>query len=284
MSLVSPPVFPPELEREIFEICAQSRPVSIPKLMLVAQVEPLLYRIMAVNWDQPPSGFPQYTVDIVLRAIHSKPPGFFDAAVRHLMLWLSDEYEYDAEPILAACTGIHNLMITEAPDSWLPLIVSLPLTRLYIDFAPFMEAVSSKHTLCWHLMHLDLTSTVKDPNSTCAALVALPQLTHLSFFDSKFVPVCARLLESCICLRVLACRTPHALTPMRQYLPALTQDVRFVLAGAFFDADVYAEDWHLGAQGGADYWIQAEVFIAKRRSREIHPLQYKIPHEDDSVQ
>jgi hypothetical protein len=37
MVLNGSPILPPELEREIFEICAISRPASIPNLMLVAQ-------------------------------------------------------------------------------------------------------------------------------------------------------------------------------------------------------------------------------------------------------
>jgi hypothetical protein len=35
--VLNSPILPPELERGIFEICAISRPVSIPNLMLVAQ-------------------------------------------------------------------------------------------------------------------------------------------------------------------------------------------------------------------------------------------------------
>ncbi|KAJ7126167.1 hypothetical protein C8R44DRAFT_121208 [Mycena epipterygia] len=35
-SVRTAPILPPELERQIYEICALSRPVLIPKLMLVA--------------------------------------------------------------------------------------------------------------------------------------------------------------------------------------------------------------------------------------------------------
>ncbi|KAJ6589511.1 hypothetical protein B0H19DRAFT_1103994 [Mycena capillaripes] len=58
--------------------------------MLVARrvkkwVDPLLYRILVLG-QKFPSNFPICPVDIILRAIQAKPPGFFEAAVRHLMV------------------------------------------------------------------------------------------------------------------------------------------------------------------------------------------------------
>ncbi|KAJ7834361.1 hypothetical protein B0H14DRAFT_2590943 [Mycena olivaceomarginata] len=51
----------------------------------------------------------------------------------------------------------------------------------------------------------------------------------------------------------------------RQGVLRLTQDLQFVVM-----------DWIRGATLGRDHWSRAEQFIAKRRSREIDPLEYYI--------
>ncbi|KAJ7922646.1 hypothetical protein B0H13DRAFT_2267457 [Mycena leptocephala] len=298
-------VFPPELERELFEICALSRPVSIPKLMLVAhhvkewydtisatvnvvkypsqfRVEPLLYRIMTLGPFPPfinlaffPSfrGFPEYPVDVMLRAVAARPPAFFDAAARHLMIWWVATRGEDVEKILAVCTGVQDLSVLQIPDSWLQPIASFPLRRVYIDSASFMRLVSAEHELRWQLMHLNISEAVRDANAVCAALISLPHLTHLSFWQTALIPMCPQLLKSCTSLRVLLCRTSDARYQMEYAV--LTQNVRFVLFGLVLGVGNFSlADWHTGARGGADLWSRVELFIDKRRSREIDPLHH----------
>ncbi|KAJ7840155.1 hypothetical protein B0H13DRAFT_2677051 [Mycena leptocephala] len=106
---------PPELERHIFEICALSRPVMIPKLLLVARrvrewIEPLLYRTMIVVCETATPDFPTFLSKIVISAIRAKSPSFFPIAVRNLMLLHDDSY--DAATILGVCTGVENLAIS----------------------------------------------------------------------------------------------------------------------------------------------------------------------------
>jgi hypothetical protein len=37
----------------------------------------------------------------------------------------------------------------------------------------------------------------------------------------------------------------------------------------------YVEDWKVGVEGGEDFWVRAELFIAKRKRGEIQPgLEY----------
>ncbi|KAJ7121829.1 hypothetical protein C8R43DRAFT_1136349 [Mycena crocata] len=62
MTVLGLPVLPVELEREIFEIAAHSRPRSVPTLVLVASrvkvwVEPFLYRTIFLDaYTQPVEG------------------------------------------------------------------------------------------------------------------------------------------------------------------------------------------------------------------------------------
>ncbi|KAF8155327.1 hypothetical protein K438DRAFT_1987043 [Mycena galopus ATCC 62051] len=289
----SPPAFPPELEREVFEICAVSRPVTIPKLMLVARrvkewVEPLLYRIICLGPRLPPaSGFPGFFMEIIMLAMRRKPSSFFETAVRHLMIdYYQDRDEVDK--ILDVCTGVQHLSIdvAEAPDSWLDRIVSFPLERLQIhSHKSLIRVLAPEHTLCRRLTHLEITGFIPDgAHAVCDALIALPHLSHLAFSNSQFVHSCPQLLESCKHLRALVFRTLFT-EEIQTHHAVLERNVRFVqFSWEFLRANEGTVDWHIGAQGGVDSWTKIEHFIAKRRSREIDPLQYLICQSaDDSA-
>ncbi|KAJ7261755.1 hypothetical protein B0H12DRAFT_1231407 [Mycena haematopus] len=131
---------PLELEREIFVLAALSRPVAIPKFMLVAWwvntlVEPLLYR--TIVFEKPIEGYPAFTKQILLRAIQSKPAAFFRDSVRHLN-FISDYHRdpissRDVKIILSACCDVVDLLVTDGsilPDA--PTMNSLPLRRLSV--------------------------------------------------------------------------------------------------------------------------------------------------------
>ncbi|KAF8155328.1 hypothetical protein K438DRAFT_1862614 [Mycena galopus ATCC 62051] len=278
----SPPAFPPELEREVFEICAVSRPVTIPKLMLVARrvkewVEPLLYRTISLG-PRPPPGFPEFLMEIIMPAIRRKPSRFFEAAVRHLMIRHYQDRDEVGE-ILDVCTGVQHLSLAYADDSWPDRIVSFPLERLQLDSCePLVRVLAPEHTLCRRLTHLEMTGFIHDAHAVCDALIALPHLSHLAFSDSQLVHSCPQLLESCKHLRALVCRafSGSAEHRIQTHRAVLERDVRFVQSSWEFlhvNEDV---DWYIGTQGGVDTWAKIEHFIAKRRSREIDPLQYQI--------
>ncbi|KAJ7213763.1 hypothetical protein C8J57DRAFT_1517713 [Mycena rebaudengoi] len=45
----------------------------------------------------------------------------------------------------------------------------------------------------------------------------------------------------------------------------------------------YVEDWKVGVEGGEDFWVRAELFIAKRKRGEIQPAsRYWIQDTDFS--
>jgi len=276
--------FPVELEREIFELCALSEPGLIPKLMLAAQrakewLEPLLYRIIALGRRVPlTAGFPSFNDELLSSVIRRKPPSFFQSAVRHLMLYIIPIPDV-VLAVVAVCTGVMDLWLLDIHDAWIPLIESLSLRRLCAWHFDLFSKLRPTHRVFSRLTHLRLGYNFKDVGSTCIALPALPHLTHLSLADDDaFAPICLRMLESLRHLCVLIFfQYDTTVSVDNEALPLLAHDVRFVV----MTLDNFATDWHAGAQRGTDYWSRAEIFIAKRRTREMNPLQYLIPDDEN---
>ncbi|KAJ7876507.1 hypothetical protein B0H14DRAFT_2714090 [Mycena olivaceomarginata] len=280
MDFVSP-ALPPELERLIFEIYALAHPRSIPKLMLVAQrvkewVEPLLYRTMVVESDQPLAGLPTYAANVVVAAIRDKPSSLFIAAVRNLCLFYWSTY--DTQAILAVCTGVENLWLPglENNRKLIPLLAALPIKQLYASCYRILRTLPPTHRVFSRLTHLELEDLLPvsvDCNFLAGAVSLLPRLTHLSFNYSGLILTCPRILESCATLRVLVCLNSYVMRVYDLDELGLTRDVRFVV----MHVRGYVEDWYTGTQSGEDYWSRAEIFIAKRRTEEIDPLRFEIP-------
>ncbi|KAJ7461182.1 hypothetical protein FB451DRAFT_1269148 [Mycena latifolia] len=274
------PAFPPELERHIFEICALSRPVFIPTLMLVAWrikewVEPLLYRTIALDLTAPMDGFPVFTSEKLLSVIARKPASFFRDTVRNLLL-LTHAYIDVLKVVLPVCTGVQNLCVESLDPEMIALFAPFPLNRLYIEQDPF-GALPPVHPLFSHLTHFEMEMVYwPDDTPMWTALALLPLLTHLSFSadDDSFIPISHRLLETCKTLSVLVI----LINPFQSVQdPTSSRDFRVVAMPLVY----YAKDWQKGAQSGKDYWSRAESFIEQRRSGKIDASQYRIL-EDES--
>ncbi|KAJ6550992.1 hypothetical protein DFH09DRAFT_603625 [Mycena vulgaris] len=268
----SAPLFPPELERQIFEICALSRPVVIPRLMLVAWrvkewVEPLLYRTIALNLSKPIVGFPIFTSQNLLAGMQRKPASFFHHAVHHLLL-----LGHPRTDILSVCTGVKNLSIDylAMDDECIPLLATFPLTHLYIEFAPLLYALTPTSPLFSQMTHLELFDA-EDWPIISTSLPLLPRLTHLSFANEGFLRSCLDLLETSNSLSVLVYLNYDK-------VESLSTDLRFVAMSLIY----YGKDWQMGAHSGGDYWSRAEHFIAKRRSGDIPASEYWVS-EDESI-
>ncbi|KAJ7808794.1 hypothetical protein B0H14DRAFT_3481997 [Mycena olivaceomarginata] len=103
----------------------------------------------------------------------------------------------------------------------------------------------------------------------------LPHLTHLAFNSANYLQTCLEFLPTWDTLRALVVFPQSNKGEMlleRQGVLRLTQHLRFVV----MVCSHYREDWIRGATLGRDHWSRAEQFIAKRRSREIDPLEYYI--------
>ncbi|KAJ6465618.1 hypothetical protein C8R47DRAFT_1154687 [Mycena vitilis] len=262
------PAFPPELEELIFGIAALSRPVTIPKLMLVAHrvhdwVEPLLYRVICVSDKPPIEGFPRWTMDIPENALKRKPASFFKGAVRSVFVG------FTGDSVLSRRMHQHHLLAHGRPVSVaLPHVGAprpdAPATPGSQALAIFDDCFRFKDPAFRQLTHLNLILRFfagGDPGEWMK-LASLPHLTHFAFESSNTraliypaLQACPR-LECCILLRPVGADMDPAV-----WLPE-SGDVRFVTATAP-DAQV---DWQYGAVGSDDMWARADAVIAERRA------------------
>ncbi|KAJ6568861.1 hypothetical protein B0H19DRAFT_1256565 [Mycena capillaripes] len=276
------PTLPFDLERNIFETCALSRPVLIPNLMLVAWrvkewVEPLLYRTIAVEYSRALDGYPIFTWDVLLSAVRSKPASFFHYSVHNLCILVRDEERSNMEELLTVCTGVQKLSlpVETASNGYGPetplLTAVLALTHLECDDPlSIFENLPPAHSLFSHITHLGLRGMRQHTVQITASYLSLmPRLTHLSFNATWLIPVFQPLLENCKSLWVLV-----YLGYPGMYLASsdISSDPRFV---AMLNSH-YLLDWQMGAHAGVDYWSRAEDFIMRRWSGEIDEMEYEI--------
>ncbi|KAJ6564458.1 hypothetical protein B0H19DRAFT_1141137 [Mycena capillaripes] len=286
-------VLPEDLEREIFEISAYSRPIFIPMLMLVARrvklwVEPLLYRtIVLESWEVTVNGYPVHSWGTLVPILESKPTSFFHNAVRNLFWVASDHHKM----LPMQCRSIENLWIAyeayDKPPDIFPLIEDLPLRQLYCNLTHLFglqRQIDFDHRIFASVTHLELfdswMSNSFDP-TIWRNLALIPQLSHLSFNDPASVTIWPSLLLTCHSLRVfvaLGLFPMQAMINSHQEKEELVEDSRFVI----MTLNEATRDWQMGAHTGIDYWSRAEDFIAKRRSGEIDSLQYWI-EKDESL-
>ncbi|KAJ6476534.1 hypothetical protein C8R47DRAFT_661099 [Mycena vitilis] len=284
------PALPPELERYIFEICALSRPVEIPTLMLVAWrvknwVEPLLYRSITVGYTKSLKGYPIFTWDTLLAALRSRPTAFFVANVRHLNIFQALDHPETvgyAEELLSVSTGVENLAIssqlTKEYDMIERVAPSMPLRHLYTKPAPLFRTFPSTHPLFSQITHLEVKANGGEEDIICARLPLLPRLTHLAFADARFVSRYRDLLLACKTLRVLV--TFWVFRPSeRTFRIALAQDLRAV----FMKRSIHLMDWQMGIHTGVDFWSRAEDWNARRRSGEIDAQEFNIPGDESAL-
>ncbi|KAF7374628.1 hypothetical protein MSAN_00347600 [Mycena sanguinolenta] len=270
-----PTALPLELQMEIFVLAARSRPVAIPKLMLVSWwvnklVEPFLYR--TIVFSDPIKHYPAFRPDVLLRAIQSKPASFFRDSVRHLNFSApGDRFsEEDARTIISACSGVVNLhvpsqnLLTKVFLDLLP-----PVKRIYtnVEMLFHPSPVDFSHPSLSHLTHLQVFDWVREETANqWASLATLPHLTHLSFANCRRIfPVFRRILDTSNSLQILVLLTSG---PLRRHdsdsqeNELLTQDPRFVAMISLY----YQWDWQMGVHTGQDYWARAENFVAKRKA------------------
>ncbi|KAJ7938442.1 hypothetical protein B0H13DRAFT_2648817 [Mycena leptocephala] len=254
---LQPPIFPVELEREIFEMTAYSRPLSIPTLMLVTSrvklwVEPLLYQIIAS--DGPDSttvaGHPNLRWPTVVVLMQSKPPSFFHNSIRHLLL--CDVQVKQSEFLLNNCHRVENLFILSRQlASSLSAIGSLPLKRLYCHLTKLFGSavqIDFTHRIFSQITHLQLFDYV-DSVDIWSGLALIPHLTHIALFPgSYFIPLCLQLLNTCTSLRVIVIIEVVHGVPHDVRLQQLAEDDRFVCIRAVLMG--FEANWYVGAHTG----------------------------------
>ncbi|KAJ7758921.1 hypothetical protein B0H14DRAFT_2634553 [Mycena olivaceomarginata] len=265
-------IFPPELERKIIELAAHDHPICMPTLMLVAWrvkewVQPLLYQTLFFGSSYRLKGHLAPRAETFASLIQSstKPPSFFHQ--NHL--------------ILSTCSGVENLSIAGIRQrTALPALSGLALKRLYCnldDLFGSQEKIDFTHGLFVRLTHLDLFYLGTILPSTLSGLALIPHLSHLSFQDDDYrshpsAPL--TLLQTCSALCVLVSLISRKGDHERVDDTSILAYPRFVRMAR----PHYAADWQIGVHTGDDYWVRAEVFIARRISGDIDPTSNIAPY------
>ncbi|KAJ7622045.1 hypothetical protein FB45DRAFT_870282 [Roridomyces roridus] len=187
-----PPLLPPELEREIFELAAYTRPRSIPKLMLVAWrvkawVETLFYRVLLFSEGRPGLHgawtYPDDADDVAhFSRTFSIPPSALRANVQHLCILHSDKELINF--LLRNCLSVHDLW---APaHATLDLVGALPLNRLHCTLRSVFNTtpVDFTHSLLLQMTHPEMFDEAEDlPIFIWSSSALICNLTHLAFND-----------------------------------------------------------------------------------------------------
>ncbi|KAJ7445079.1 hypothetical protein FB451DRAFT_1376267 [Mycena latifolia] len=300
--LTEEPRLPTDLEREIFETCALSRPVIVPTLMLVAWrvknwVEPLLYRIICMAHTPPLDnlGLPHFTSDVLFRLVNERPMSLVGNSMRHLYLWTPPEdgehgiprtrHRANINAILPACKGVTSLFIVPGEAQFCSALgdmYSRTLLRLAVDISDLFTRYHEG--FAYHLFHNITHLEVFDDEQLLSAsmwqeLTLVPRLTHLSFWSKVFLDGRAgAILTACPRLQYLAflSSSPVVNTPVAPACDRLASDSRFVVV-VLLD---FERDWMRGALTGHDYWARAEAFVAAKRAGEIASSAYQAIEEN----
>ncbi|KAJ7435864.1 hypothetical protein FB451DRAFT_1571296 [Mycena latifolia] len=266
------PVFPPELEQEIFETTALMHPGTMPALLRVARrihiwIEPLLYAVVRVNSHPPHYDMAQ----AVLRASKSSRTRTLFRFVRHLFLETPSIWDPEAtREVLKLCTSLMDFASNISLDpTLLPVLGELRLRTLSTacsDLFGGPHLVDFKHPAFAGLTHLDLFDDIRQHLHMRAQIPLLP-CTHLSLNDEVPWDVVQMFLAQCPRLEVLIVGFHRA----REYSArdwardAPVNDARFVLI-IFSD---YAAEWAAGAKGLPSSWSFADDFVARKRQGKI---------------
>ncbi|KAJ7136394.1 hypothetical protein C8R43DRAFT_614093 [Mycena crocata] len=225
------PVFPADLERVIFELCATSRPSEILMLLLVAwrvkawfaasskennfldslpspRIEPLLYRtvMLSHNRHDPKirvDGLPLNEGDALIHTILSRPPQLIAENVRNL--FLNCPPNLDVKLILSGCPNVENLWIcADCLENLLPILAEFPSKHLYCSLytGPFaLGRIDFTHKLFAQITHLELFDSLTSFDafalgvwSRAGRLSLIPNLTNFAFSNGIFLRLALDLL------------------------------------------------------------------------------------------
>ncbi|KAK7058033.1 hypothetical protein R3P38DRAFT_2844068 [Favolaschia claudopus] len=273
------PVFPPELEREIFEIAAWGDRSLIPLLLRVCRrvhqwIEPLLYRVLRIANSNSDSDA------LRLLAFHSKPANF----LRHVFMHMDSNspLKNKIADLLSRCNNIISLFWDGLlPAEILPILDTMKIQKMNIWVS---EDVTEWAKLTLHrpmlhsVTHLELYSYASEIGSIAweegwANLASLPALTHLCLTDDLSDILLDSILEHCSNLDVVitAFWDPVFVTNAELFAKKLTTNDRRVVVIRVSD---FRGDWESGALGGDDFWTRSERFVAKKVKGEIESKQY----------
>nr|GAT48300.1 predicted protein [Mycena chlorophos] len=307
MSTIPGPIFPPEIERRIFEFAASTDFARIPLLQLVARrvniwLKPLLYRVLCVSKHGTPSQLPSLITSeapFLAKSVHYR---YLDTTTD---LWLSPS---QVEALLAACTGVTTLVLRndELSPTYLPLLADMPHLRslsasLSTLFGVALHRIDLGHEIFANITHLEFQDE-KQHGSTrygvnlVNALSRLPALTHLAVLKPMQISMNELLLRM-ERLEVLVVLWPPNDTGRVFQIDFLDSgNLDPAVGGARLAVGWYSDDeslktvegrshersqklevenWKRAARGEEeDYWMRAEKFVGAKRRGEIPARRY----------
>ncbi|KAJ7142058.1 hypothetical protein C8R43DRAFT_1016194 [Mycena crocata] len=263
------PCLPVELEREIFELTAETHLPGIPGLLLVARRVKfwtlIIWRKGMYSYAFDKSGHPVITPERVLQLLNGRPASFFRDHVRNLVC--ANTAVLESETILTRCSGAENIFfLSDVRPALLPLLTAMAPRRLYMTVSPLfhLSGVEFAHALFSRVTHLflDHANLTVDHQTVAASLVALQGLTHLTLAQHASRAMLNDVLTRCACLAVLVVivfKEKHVNEELSAYF---AHDHRFV---QLVVRDFLA-DWMEGTLGRKDYWSRAEAIIHQRQT------------------
>ncbi|KAK7058007.1 hypothetical protein R3P38DRAFT_2844018 [Favolaschia claudopus] len=274
------PVFPPELEREIFEIAAWGDRSLIPPLLRVCRrvhqwIEPLLYRVLRIANSNSDS-------DVLrLLAFHSKPAANF---LRHVFMDYNSPLKDRIADLLSRCNNIVSLFWDgDLPTEILPILDTMKIQKMNIwvsDDVTEWPKLTLHRPMLHSVTHLELYSSASETESIAweegwANLASLPALTHLCLTDDLSDILLDSILEHCSNLDVVitAFWDPVFVNNAEVFAKKLTTSINDRRVVVIRVSD-FRGDWESGAWGGDDFWTRSERFVAKKLKGEIESTQY----------
>ncbi|KAF7296357.1 Zn(2)-C6 fungal-type domain-containing protein [Mycena chlorophos] len=275
------PRLPPELERDIFELAADTSDESMAALLYVARrthlwIEPLVYRDIHVNATRRFASF--------LAATKSKPASFFAQHVSRLFLHVTiSQPVEDVCEALKLCTGVTRIagvgpvvipimktFITGMQLERIGLFLTHIFPRLGDYPNPAGDAIDLSLPCFQSLTHFDVFDYLyksEEADPYVAKLCALPALTHLAMNDVVPWTAIETLLAQCKLLKVLIVLWSGSRKEGVERAREMPfEDDRFVMA-------VYA-DVDGSIQYAPNLWTNMEEFIRAKRERRIEGNRY----------
>jgi hypothetical protein len=237
----------------------------------VVRIEPLLYRVLWVDGyahaDKTYAAF---------AAIHTKPEGFFNDAVRHMYLEETSHFSRkEALTLLQLCGNLVSFAVDGrfAEPRLLPILADMQLRRLSVDLSHLFggsHAIDFSNSLFTCLTHLHISDVLFIDNiPKYSHLAVLPALTHLCLYAEVPWELFRELLTGCKLLELLLNLWPSYGTNTGRTQAEHTPftDPRFVVASMAIVA--YRVDWGAGVEGRSDLWAAAETFVSQKRRGDI---------------
>ncbi|KAJ7132622.1 hypothetical protein C8R46DRAFT_1235581 [Mycena filopes] len=265
------PLFPLDLEREIFETTAKMHPETRTTLLRVARrvlvwIEPLLYRVVRVEQRR-------HRYDACLPVLLNKPAEFCRLAVRHLVLNAPGDQSHK---LLKLCSSVTDLALGPSfrlGPTVLPTLTEMRLQRLTVDIQALGGDMT--HPLFSSLTHLAILAHY---SATLGLIVeqipTLTTLTHLTvFFDIPQDVVDSIFTSSPRLQQFMVLYREHPVVAWKYDRAKALQgcDPRFVIA-LYTD---YWSTWAACAEGLADdHWARGDAFLAQKRRGEIEGMAF----------